>query len=208
MWPILATFFLALCVILDRSVWWLRLQGQGPARQQAQAREALGTGDFPRPGNSPKTPRSLSRQPRRGHDPRQHLDARRHAARCHPPDREIRGPHVGDQHADHPGSSARPVRHRGRHHGLVLICRRRTTRGPPRSPAASPRRSSPPPAGIGIAILCLLPYNFFRKRVSCCAVRSNAGSTTPNCSPSPPRNTATISKPSLPETQTRNQKPD
>jgi biopolymer transport protein ExbB len=26
MWPILATFFLALCVVLDRAVWWLRLK--------------------------------------------------------------------------------------------------------------------------------------------------------------------------------------
>ena len=28
MWPILATFFLALCVILDRVVWWLRLKAR------------------------------------------------------------------------------------------------------------------------------------------------------------------------------------
>ena len=35
--------------------------------------------------------------------------------------------------------------------------------------------------GIAIAILCLLPYNFFRKRVAVLRGRSNAGSTTPNC---------------------------
>jgi biopolymer transport protein ExbB len=46
MWPILATFFLALCVILDRAFWWLRLKATfQPARQQ-QAREAIGAGDF------------------------------------------------------------------------------------------------------------------------------------------------------------------
>jgi biopolymer transport protein ExbB len=28
MWPILAVFFLALCVLLDRAFWWLRLRSQ------------------------------------------------------------------------------------------------------------------------------------------------------------------------------------
>ena len=46
MWPILATFFLALCVILDRAVWWLRLQATLQPAQQEQARIAIGTGDF------------------------------------------------------------------------------------------------------------------------------------------------------------------
>lgn len=46
MWPILATFFLALCVILDRVVWWLRLQTKVRPARQEQARNALGTGDF------------------------------------------------------------------------------------------------------------------------------------------------------------------
>jgi biopolymer transport protein ExbB len=46
MWPILATFFLALCVILDRAIWWLRLQATIKASQQEQARTAIGTGDF------------------------------------------------------------------------------------------------------------------------------------------------------------------
>lgn len=47
MWPILATFFLALCVILDRVVWWLRLSSCLQPAQQEQAREALGSGNFP-----------------------------------------------------------------------------------------------------------------------------------------------------------------
>jgi biopolymer transport protein ExbB len=46
MWPILATFFLAVCVVLDRVVWWLRHKARLDLRKQAQAREALGTGDF------------------------------------------------------------------------------------------------------------------------------------------------------------------
>lgn len=46
MWPILGTFFLALCVILDRAVWWLRLRSSLRPASQEQAREALGSGDF------------------------------------------------------------------------------------------------------------------------------------------------------------------
>ncbi len=48
MWPILATFFLAVCVVLDRAVWWLRLKSTLRPHLQNQAREALGTGDFPK----------------------------------------------------------------------------------------------------------------------------------------------------------------
>ena len=46
MWPILAAFFLALCVILDRAVWWLRLKSMVQTARQEQARDAIGSGDF------------------------------------------------------------------------------------------------------------------------------------------------------------------
>ena len=46
MWPILFTFFLALCVILDRVVWWLRFQETLDAARQERARVAVGAGDF------------------------------------------------------------------------------------------------------------------------------------------------------------------
>jgi biopolymer transport protein ExbB len=46
MWPILASFFLALCVLLDRAVWWLRLKSSLRPRDQDKAREAIGTGEF------------------------------------------------------------------------------------------------------------------------------------------------------------------
>ncbi len=46
MWPILATFFLALCAVLDRAVWWLRLKATLQPAKQELARNALGTGDF------------------------------------------------------------------------------------------------------------------------------------------------------------------
>jgi biopolymer transport protein ExbB len=46
MWPILAAFMLALCVILDRAVWWSALRAKVRPGLQEKAREALGTGEF------------------------------------------------------------------------------------------------------------------------------------------------------------------
>ena len=46
MWPILAAFFLSVCVILDRSIWWLRYRATLKEKLQQRAREAIGTGDF------------------------------------------------------------------------------------------------------------------------------------------------------------------
>ena len=66
MWPILATFFLALCVILDRVVWWLRFQATLRPAKQEQARDAIGTGDFAdRLEPHPKHRRSVPEEPRR-----------------------------------------------------------------------------------------------------------------------------------------------
>lgn len=46
MWPVAATFFLAVCVLLERGVWWISLKRSLRPAAQEQAREALGTGDF------------------------------------------------------------------------------------------------------------------------------------------------------------------
>ena len=46
MWPVAATFFLALCVLVERSVWWITLKRSLRPEAQEQAREALGTGNF------------------------------------------------------------------------------------------------------------------------------------------------------------------
>lgn len=46
MWPILLSFFLALCVILDRIIWWLQFRASLKPANQEKARQALGTGDF------------------------------------------------------------------------------------------------------------------------------------------------------------------
>lgn len=46
MWPVTATFFLALCVLLERTIWWIGLKRLLQPKVQEAAREALGTGDF------------------------------------------------------------------------------------------------------------------------------------------------------------------
>jgi len=46
MWPILATFFLSVCVVLDRVIWWLRFRASLRVGIQERARDAIGTGDF------------------------------------------------------------------------------------------------------------------------------------------------------------------
>ena len=46
MWPILASFFLAICVVLDRAIWWLRFRASIRSGLQEKARDAIGTGDF------------------------------------------------------------------------------------------------------------------------------------------------------------------
>ena len=46
MWPILMTFFLAVCIVLDRAIWWLRFRLTIQADKHEQARVAIGSGDF------------------------------------------------------------------------------------------------------------------------------------------------------------------
>ncbi len=46
MWPVAATFFLAVCVLLERTIWWIALKKSLSPAAQEQAREALGTGNF------------------------------------------------------------------------------------------------------------------------------------------------------------------
>ncbi len=46
MWPIIAISFLALCTILDRAVWWIRHRSHMNPQAQESARAALQAGDF------------------------------------------------------------------------------------------------------------------------------------------------------------------
>jgi biopolymer transport protein ExbB len=46
MWPILLLLFMAVSVIADRVIWWMRFHRRHQAEKQEQAREALGRGEF------------------------------------------------------------------------------------------------------------------------------------------------------------------
>ena len=46
MWPILGAFLGVLCVILDRTFWWAKHRGALRSLDQEKAREALGSGGF------------------------------------------------------------------------------------------------------------------------------------------------------------------
>ena len=46
MWPVAATLFLAITVLVERTVWWIALKRSLRPDAQEQAREALGTGNF------------------------------------------------------------------------------------------------------------------------------------------------------------------
>lgn len=46
MWPLLAAFFLALCVIIDRVVWWMRFTSSIRRNARAEGVDALANGDF------------------------------------------------------------------------------------------------------------------------------------------------------------------
>ena len=46
MWPLLAALLLALMVIIDRTLWWISHTSKLDAKARAQARDFLGQGDF------------------------------------------------------------------------------------------------------------------------------------------------------------------
>ncbi len=46
MYPIAATLFLALAVLIERTIWWISFKKNVRPAAQTKAREALGTGDF------------------------------------------------------------------------------------------------------------------------------------------------------------------
>lgn len=46
MWPVAATLFLAVTVLVERTIWWIALKRSLRPNAQEQAREALGTGNF------------------------------------------------------------------------------------------------------------------------------------------------------------------
>lgn len=166
MWPILATFFLALCVILDRVVWWLRLRATLRLGNQQQAREALGTGDF-------EAAWKLTQE-----TPDPYLlnlgEGMRHARTSMLAAMQLEATHLIEK------SEARmwvlntlitlaPLL--GLFGTVVGIMRSFSFVGDEQLAAAKVSGGIgealiATACGIAIAIFCLLPYNFFRKRVS------------------------------------------
>jgi biopolymer transport protein ExbB len=166
MWPILATFFLALCVILDRAVWWLRLKGIIQSARQQEARDAIGTGDF-------ETAWKLTQNTA---DPylRNLAEGITHARTSMLAAMQLHATHLIEK------SEARmwvistmitlaPLL--GLFGTVVGIMGSFSFVGDEQLAAAKvsggiAEALIATACGIGIAIMCLLPYNFFRKRVS------------------------------------------
>jgi biopolymer transport protein ExbB len=166
MWPILATFFLSLCVLLDRVVWWLRLQAKINSSRQASAREALGTGKFDHAWELTQNT----------NDPFLHnlADGITHANTSMLAAMQLHATRLIEK------SEARmwvistmitlaPLL--GLFGTVVGIMGSFSFIGDEQLAAAKvsggiAEALIATAAGIGIAILCLLPYNFFRKRVS------------------------------------------
>lgn len=166
MWPILVTFFLGLCVILDRSFWWLRLRASIKPAQQQLAREAIGTGDF-------QTAWKLAQN---SSEPylRNLREGMAHANTSMLAAMQLDATHLIEK------SEARmwllstlitlaPLL--GLFGTVVGIMGSFSFVGdeqlaPTRVSGGIAEALIATAAGIGIAILCLIPYNFFRKRVS------------------------------------------
>ena len=166
MWPILATFFLALCVILDRLTWWLRLKSKLRPALQEEARQALGTGDFQGAWQLTRdTPDPYLKNLAEGMS---HANTSMLAAM------QLDATHLIEK------SEARmwllstmitlaPLL--GLFGTVVGIMGSFSFVGDEELAASKvsggiAEALIATAAGIGIAILCLLPYNFFRKRVS------------------------------------------
>ncbi len=166
MWPILASFLLSLCVILDRTVWWTVLQAKIRPGLQEKAREALGTGDFQTAwqlGNNAEEPYLANLREGMSHANTSMLAAMQLHATHLIEKSEARmwilstmitlAPLLGlfGTVAGLMGSFAAI--------GTDQLAVTKVTGGIGEALIATA-------CGIAIAVLCLLPYNFFRKRVS------------------------------------------
>jgi biopolymer transport protein ExbB len=166
MWPILLSFLLSLCVILDRSVWWTVLQSKIRPGLQEKAREAIGTGDFSTAwqlGNNAEEPYLANLREGMSHANTSMLAAMQLHATHLVERAEARmwvlstmitlAPLLGlfGTVAGLMGSFAAI--------GSDQLAVTKVTGGIGEALIATA-------CGIAIAVLCLLPYNFFRKRVS------------------------------------------
>ncbi len=166
MWPILATFLLSLCVILDRSIWWYALQSKIRGSLQEKAREALGIGDFVtvwKMGENSEEPYLANLREGMSHANTSMLAAMQLHATLLIEKAEARmwvlntmitlAPLLGlfGTVAGLMGSFAAI--------GKDQLAVTKVTGGIGEALIATA-------CGIAIAVVCLLPYNFFRKRVS------------------------------------------
>ncbi len=166
MWPILATFFLGLCAILDRAVWWLRFKSTLHPAKQEQARVAIGTGDFTTAWNlAQNTADPFLRNLREGmtHAHTSMLAAMQLDATHLIEKSEARMWVISTLITLAPllGLFGTVVGIMGSFSfvGAEQLAATKVSGGIAEALIATA-------CGIGIAILCLLPYNFFRKRVS------------------------------------------
>jgi len=166
MWPILAVFFLAVCVILDRAVWWFHFRATLDPKKQEQARNALGTGDF-------ATARDLGANTSDPYLTNLH-EGMTHANTSMLAAMQLHATHLIEK------SEARmwvistlitlaPLL--GLFGTVVGIMGSFSFIGDEQLAASKVSGGIgealiATACGIGIAILCLLPYNFYRKRVS------------------------------------------
>jgi biopolymer transport protein ExbB len=166
MWPIAATFFLALCVLLDRVVWWLRFRARVKPGMQQKAREAVGTGDFAtawKMSSGTNEPYLENLQ-----------EGMRHANTSMLAAMQLHATHLIEKSearmwvistlitlAPLLGLFGTVVGIMGSFNfvGDEQLAASKVSGGIAEALIATA-------AGIGIAIFCLLPYNFFRKRVS------------------------------------------
>ncbi len=166
MWPVLATFFLALCVLIERVIWWLGLAKSIESVKQQKARDAIGVGDFEAAwalGEKTSDPFLLNLREGISHAHTSMLAAMQlHAAHLIEKS-EARLWVLGTVVTLAPllGLMGTVVGLMGSFGSLgdETLGVTKVTGGISEALIATA-------CGLGIAIACLLPYNYFRKRVS------------------------------------------
>lgn len=166
MWPVLATFFLALCVLIERVIWWLGLARSIDSSKQQQARDAIGLGDFETAwglGQKTSDPFLLNLREGISHAHTSMLAAMQlHAAHLIEKS-EARLWVLGTVITLAPllGLMGTVVGIMGSFNfvGSDQLAVTKVSGGIAEALIATA-------CGLGIAIACLLPYNYFRKRVS------------------------------------------
>jgi biopolymer transport protein ExbB len=165
MWPMALLFFLALCVILDRVVWWMKLRARIHLAAQEAAREALGLGEFEKAWKSTETSDPFLQNLR---------DGLSHAATSPLAAMQLHASNLLEKSearlwvlstvitlAPLLGLLGTVVGIMGSFNfvGNDQLAVTKVSGGIAEALIATA-------AGLGIAILCLLPFNFFRKKTS------------------------------------------